>query len=114
MVLASLENDECIQTLDKFLAIAPKDHFKVPASHYLKAYYYCNIEDVEKFMDSYEAGLAAEKKQLECFKPYKFLPKEMAEKCYLALKENLDDENNVKSQKSMFISNIIKIYLFFS
>uniref|UniRef100_A0AC35EUM8 MYND-type domain-containing protein n=1 Tax=Panagrolaimus sp. PS1159 TaxID=55785 RepID=A0AC35EUM8_9BILA len=99
VVLASLNNDECIKTLDKFLDIAPKDHFKVPASHYLKAYYYFNKEDVEKFMDSYEAGLAAEKKQLECFKPYKFLPKELSEKCYLALKENLDDENNVKSQK---------------
>uniref|UniRef100_A0AC34FIM6 Uncharacterized protein n=1 Tax=Panagrolaimus sp. ES5 TaxID=591445 RepID=A0AC34FIM6_9BILA len=93
-VLASLEKDECISALDKFLDMAPKDHYKIPTSHYFKALHFLNTENDEKFMDSFEAGLAAEKRQLSCFLTYNFSLKESIEKSYLALKKEIGISQN--------------------
>uniref|UniRef100_A0A914PK10 Tetratricopeptide repeat protein n=1 Tax=Panagrolaimus davidi TaxID=227884 RepID=A0A914PK10_9BILA len=64
--------EECIKALDDFLTVAPEDYPNVPACYYYKAEYYCRKKDYQKFVESFEAGLAAEKKQLPCFLPYQF------------------------------------------
>uniref|UniRef100_A0AC35GTX0 DZIP3-like HEPN domain-containing protein n=1 Tax=Panagrolaimus sp. PS1159 TaxID=55785 RepID=A0AC35GTX0_9BILA len=73
---------ECIEAFDKVLAIAPKDHDKVPACHYRKASYFCANNLKSNFIASVEAGLAAEKLQIPCFMPYQFPGKNILLKSY--------------------------------
>uniref|UniRef100_A0AC35F4P5 Uncharacterized protein n=1 Tax=Panagrolaimus sp. PS1159 TaxID=55785 RepID=A0AC35F4P5_9BILA len=61
-----------INALQAFLAAAPEDHPNVPACHYYKAEYYAGMENMQKLVESFADGLAAEKKQLPCFLPYEF------------------------------------------
>lgn len=77
---------ETIKALDAFLAVVPTDHDKVPACHYRKAFQYLATKNMKKFMESYETGLAAEKKQLPCFLPYSFPQKHFLERTYLSEK----------------------------
>uniref|UniRef100_A0AC35GYU6 Uncharacterized protein n=1 Tax=Panagrolaimus sp. PS1159 TaxID=55785 RepID=A0AC35GYU6_9BILA len=73
---------DCIKFFDDFLAVAPVDHPKVPACHYLKAEYF-RRDDKNLSRAFYEAGLAAEKKQLPCFLPYSFERKELLKAEYV-------------------------------
>ncbi|CAF0807073.1 unnamed protein product [Didymodactylos carnosus] len=68
--------DETIEAYRAFLAIAPADHFNVPASYYTIASCYLihgrddgSIDIVKK---AFEEGEKAEKIQLPCFPPYEF------------------------------------------
>uniref|UniRef100_A0AC34FWL9 Uncharacterized protein n=1 Tax=Panagrolaimus sp. ES5 TaxID=591445 RepID=A0AC34FWL9_9BILA len=64
LCLQDKQTPETIKALDAFLGLAPEDHNKVPACHYRKAEYYAAYEkNFAKFVESFEAGLEAEKKQ---------------------------------------------------
>uniref|UniRef100_A0AC34FC12 MYND-type domain-containing protein n=1 Tax=Panagrolaimus sp. ES5 TaxID=591445 RepID=A0AC34FC12_9BILA len=75
--------DEYIKALDEFLALAPEDDPDVPRCYYFKAQTYYTNRNFELFVECFEAGLAAEKKQLPCFLPYYFEGKAMLEKFYI-------------------------------
>uniref|UniRef100_A0A914P4H8 MYND-type domain-containing protein n=1 Tax=Panagrolaimus davidi TaxID=227884 RepID=A0A914P4H8_9BILA len=75
--------EECIKALDDFLALAPKDHDKVPACYYRKATYYLSKEDNNNFYAFFKKGLEAERDQLPCFLPYQFPMKDMLMKAYI-------------------------------
>jgi hypothetical protein len=83
------KSNEVITAFQEFLAVAPKDHCKVPESYYMMAAYYleCSEDDnticlVKKL---YQQGQEAEKLQLPCFLPYQSDTK-------MALQHALDDE----------------------
>uniref|UniRef100_A0A914PVE5 MYND-type domain-containing protein n=1 Tax=Panagrolaimus davidi TaxID=227884 RepID=A0A914PVE5_9BILA len=67
-----VKSDAFIKSVDAFLATVPEDNPRIPGCHYLKAGYYEVVNDKQKMIESFEAGLAAEKKQLPCFLPYQF------------------------------------------
>uniref|UniRef100_A0AC34FVA0 MYND-type domain-containing protein n=1 Tax=Panagrolaimus sp. ES5 TaxID=591445 RepID=A0AC34FVA0_9BILA len=83
-----------VESADAFIALAPKDNPYAPACYYSKALYYFNLEEISKFVECFEAGLAAEKKQLPCFLPYDFEGKAMLEMMYGCIKSS--KENNSK------------------
>ncbi|CAF3779137.1 unnamed protein product [Rotaria socialis] len=65
--------DEAIEAYRAFLAIAPKDHRKVPDSYYAMAMCYLmskNDQSLENATKMYQKGEEAEKLQLPCFLPY--------------------------------------------
>jgi len=72
--LMNKDMDEAIEAYRAFLAIAPKDHRKVPDAYYTMAYYsfenstHQYITEIAKGL--YEKGEEAEKIQLPCFLPY--------------------------------------------
>uniref|UniRef100_A0A914PKU6 MYND-type domain-containing protein n=1 Tax=Panagrolaimus davidi TaxID=227884 RepID=A0A914PKU6_9BILA len=78
-----VNNDVYFKSIDALLAAVPDDSPYVPECHYLKAAYYCSIENKLKFIECYEAGLAAEKKQLSCFLPFRFKGCGLLENRYL-------------------------------
>uniref|UniRef100_A0A914R0R1 DZIP3-like HEPN domain-containing protein n=1 Tax=Panagrolaimus davidi TaxID=227884 RepID=A0A914R0R1_9BILA len=90
------QQEETLKALNNFLSAAPTDHDKVPACYYQKAIYYNNINNIPKFIEAFEAGLAAEKKQLPCFLPYKFHDKIYLEKIF----ENHKTEKASKNDSS--------------
>uniref|UniRef100_A0AC34F8H9 Uncharacterized protein n=1 Tax=Panagrolaimus sp. ES5 TaxID=591445 RepID=A0AC34F8H9_9BILA len=90
--------EECLKALDEFLALAPKDHDKVPACHYRKASYYFVAKQHDKFLASVKDGLEAEKFQLPCFLPYQFPSKDMMMKIY-SLGKIPGDKKNVNVEK---------------
>uniref|UniRef100_A0A914RAI0 Uncharacterized protein n=1 Tax=Panagrolaimus davidi TaxID=227884 RepID=A0A914RAI0_9BILA len=88
------QRPECLQALNDFLSVAPEDHDKVPTCHYRKASYYMVKMDMKNMMKSYEAGLAAENKQLPCFLPYDCPCKSSLERIQMMMK--LSESENIK------------------
>ncbi|CAF5061505.1 unnamed protein product, partial [Rotaria sp. Silwood1] len=75
-------NKEAVETYKSFLAVAPKDHRKVPDAYYSMAMCYLALQthdglDVSKKM--YEQGKEAEKLQLPCFLPYESSSRKLLE-----------------------------------
>jgi tetratricopeptide (TPR) repeat protein len=73
--LRLLEKDmnEAIEAYRAFLAVAPKDHRKVPDSYYAMSMCYLmskNDQSLENATKMYQKGEEAEKLQLPCFLPY--------------------------------------------
>ena len=71
--LLEKDMDEAIEAYQAFLAVAPKDHRKVPDSYYAMAM--CclmskNDQSLENASKMYQKGKEAEKLQLPCFLPY--------------------------------------------
>ncbi|UJR18925.1 hypothetical protein I4U23_022054 [Adineta vaga] len=71
--LLNKDMDEAIEAYRAFLAVAPQDHRKVPASYYAMAT--CSLarkndQRLEDAIKIYEKGEEAEKLQLPCFLPY--------------------------------------------
>uniref|UniRef100_A0A914PVF7 Uncharacterized protein n=1 Tax=Panagrolaimus davidi TaxID=227884 RepID=A0A914PVF7_9BILA len=94
---------EYIQALDTYLSMAPKDNDKVPECHYRKALHYGSSS---KFIESYEAGLAAEKEQLPCFLPYHFKAKGILEKRYSFEKaKNVGSSSKKRNEPGSLILN---------
>uniref|UniRef100_A0AC34F8D7 Uncharacterized protein n=1 Tax=Panagrolaimus sp. ES5 TaxID=591445 RepID=A0AC34F8D7_9BILA len=81
--LCMVDTSESLKAFDEFLALAPKDHDKVPACHFRKALYYIFKEQRNNFVTSFKAGLEAEKNQLPCFLPYQFPLKDFMMKEYI-------------------------------
>jgi tetratricopeptide (TPR) repeat protein len=82
---------------DEFLALAPKDHPKVPTAFYRKAY--CgnpNNPNPHKLVECYEKGVAAERDQLPCFLPYDFPPKYRLEKLCSAVKSKMPSSKAIR------------------
>ncbi|CAF2973700.1 unnamed protein product [Rotaria sp. Silwood2] len=81
--------NEVIEAYQEFLAVAPKDHCRVPESYYSMAgcYLACTEDDNTKRLIKklYQQGEEAEKIQLPCFLPYKSDKK-------MALQHAFDDE----------------------
>ncbi|CAF1072800.1 unnamed protein product [Adineta steineri] len=71
--LLGKDMDEAIEAYCAFLAVAPKDHRKVPDSYYAMAMCYLmseNDQSLENATKMYRMGEEAEKLQLPCFLPY--------------------------------------------
>uniref|UniRef100_A0A914Y0I0 MYND-type domain-containing protein n=1 Tax=Panagrolaimus superbus TaxID=310955 RepID=A0A914Y0I0_9BILA len=97
--------EEAAASFDKFLAVAPKDHEKVPECHYLKSRHFYVTKNIQKYFESFEAGLAAEKQQLPCFLPYIFANKELLEKVFMHEKQKFEASKHVTTgMSSMAIS----------
>uniref|UniRef100_A0AC34F9U1 Tetratricopeptide repeat protein n=1 Tax=Panagrolaimus sp. ES5 TaxID=591445 RepID=A0AC34F9U1_9BILA len=92
--------EEAVSVFDKFLSAAPKDHEKVPACYYLKSRYFCVTKQTKRYLECFEAGLAAEKKQLPCFLPYIFPNKELLEKVFMHEKQKLEESKQIASGSS--------------
>ncbi|CAF3648778.1 unnamed protein product, partial [Rotaria sordida] len=80
--LLESHNKEAVEVYKSFLAVAPKDHRKVPDAYYSMAMCYLALKthdglDVAKKM--YEQGKEAEKLQLPCFLPYESSSKKLLE-----------------------------------
>ncbi|KAI1699557.1 sel1 repeat domain-containing protein [Ditylenchus destructor] len=100
--------NEMLQICDTFLAVAPKDHEKVPAIHYRKAFYYWRTNNSENFLREYEEGVTAEKWQLSCFLPYTYSGKSPLEKMYSITKmdiEKYSDEAESSKQSAIGFEN---------
>jgi TPR repeat protein len=69
-----MDMDEIIEAYRAFLAVAPKDHRKVPGSYYTMAHCYFLSKKNQDITDNvkkiYQQGEEAEKLQLPCFLPY--------------------------------------------
>ncbi|CAF3806421.1 unnamed protein product [Adineta steineri] len=88
-VVMKKEMDEIIKAYQTFLALAPKDHLRVPESYYSMACRYLESSEDDDSIDLikkiYMQGEEAEKIQLPCFLPYKSDNK-------MALKSAFEDE----------------------
>ncbi|CAF4261372.1 unnamed protein product, partial [Adineta steineri] len=85
-VVLEKELDEIINAYQTFLALAPKDHLRVPESYYSMACRYVECSDDDDLIEeTYKQGEEAEKIQLPCFLPYKSDNK-------MALKSAFEDE----------------------
>ncbi|CAF3443637.1 unnamed protein product [Rotaria socialis] len=73
--LLGRDMNEAIEAYRAFLAVAPKDHRKVPESYYAMAACYFDIHKLDGLAGIvkkvYKQGEDAEKVQLPCFLPYK-------------------------------------------
>lgn len=66
-----------IDAYEKFIAIAPKDHRKIPECYYVIATHHLQQENMDSCKKFYDRGLKAEKEQLSCFLPYKSSSKDI-------------------------------------
>uniref|UniRef100_A0AC34F9Z3 MYND-type domain-containing protein n=1 Tax=Panagrolaimus sp. ES5 TaxID=591445 RepID=A0AC34F9Z3_9BILA len=93
-------NADAIEAVDAFIDAVPKDNDKIPTCYYRKASHYNSVGNTKKFMESYEAGIAAEKKQLPCFLPYNYPQKHLLDRIYKHCKKELSEKEVAKNGKS--------------
>uniref|UniRef100_A0AC35FRV4 MYND-type domain-containing protein n=1 Tax=Panagrolaimus sp. PS1159 TaxID=55785 RepID=A0AC35FRV4_9BILA len=92
------ESDEFLKSIDEFLASAPEDNRHIPSCYYNKAFHYYFEKNIQEFIKFYEAGLAAENKQLPCYLPYLGRVKRIMEPLYMLSKNHNHPKSGEKRE----------------
>lgn len=108
-----LSDNKPEQTIDaylKFMAIAPRDHRKIPECYYVIASCYLQLEKMDSCQEFYDLGLKAEKDQLSCFLPYESNSKDMLSNIFrmktLMEKRKSSGNSKASSSKSFVSPNV--------
>ncbi|CAF4987576.1 unnamed protein product, partial [Rotaria sp. Silwood1] len=103
-----LQPNELIEAHRAFLAVAPKDHPKVPEMYYSIGTYYLLNDEGKVLIDTintiYELGQEAEKIQLSYFLPYESNTRDRLKNAF-DIQTSRDDENVVLSTRKKRLTN---------